>query len=70
MAKRLVRAKRQDRAAGIPYRVPPPDQLPERTNAVLGRRLSAVHQGYVATSGDGPMRPDLAPRRTVAPGHH
>ncbi|SDU26790.1 RNA polymerase sigma factor [Jiangella alkaliphila] len=59
MAKRLVRAKGKIRAAGIPYRVPPPDRLPERTNAVLGVVYLLFNEGYGATSGDGLMRPEL-----------
>ncbi|TDD67018.1 RNA polymerase subunit sigma-24 [Jiangella aurantiaca] len=59
MAKRLVRAKGKIRAAAIPYRVPPPDQLPERTTAVLGVVYLLFNEGYGATSGDGLMRPDL-----------
>lgn len=59
MAKRLVRAKGKIRAAAIPYRVPPPDELPERTNAVLGVVYLLFNEGYGATSGDGLMRPEL-----------
>ncbi|WP_116949242.1 RNA polymerase sigma factor [Jiangella endophytica] len=59
MAKRLVRAKHKIRAAAIPYRVPPPEQLPERTTAVLGVVYLLFNEGYGATSGDGLMRPEL-----------
>ncbi|WP_069110131.1 RNA polymerase sigma factor [Jiangella alba] len=59
MAKRLVRAKGKIRAAAIPYRVPPPDELPERTHAVLGVVYLLFNEGYGATSGDGLMRPEL-----------
>jgi RNA polymerase sigma-70 factor (ECF subfamily) len=62
MAARLTRAKRKIAAAGIPYVVPGPADLPARLDAVL----TVVHllstTGHTAPSGDALVRVELADR--------
>lgn len=60
MAKRIVRAKKKIREARIPFRVPGPDELPERLPGVLQVIYSVFTEGYAASSGPYLQRLDLA----------
>jgi RNA polymerase sigma-70 factor (ECF subfamily) len=51
MAQRIVRAKRKIAAAAIPYRVPPPELLPERFPGVLAVLYLVFNEGYASTRG-------------------
>jgi RNA polymerase sigma-70 factor (ECF subfamily) len=59
MAARLVRAKQKIKTAGIPYRVPDEEDLPERVEAVAAVVYLIFNEGYSATSGDALVRREL-----------
>jgi len=59
LAQRIVRAKKKIRTAGIPYRIPPDDVLPQRVPAVLAVLYLIYNEGYSSSSGADLIRRDL-----------
>ncbi|MGN6742035.1 MAG: RNA polymerase sigma factor [Amnibacterium sp.] len=62
VAARITRAKKKIAAAGIPYRVPEPEDLPERLQSVLSVVHLVYTTGHTAPTGDDLMRRSLAER--------
>lgn len=60
MGQRLVRAKQKIRQAGIPLRMPEPEELRERLGAVLDAIYAAFSEGWIDASGTDVARRDLA----------
>jgi RNA polymerase sigma-70 factor (ECF subfamily) len=62
MAARITRAKKKIAVAKIPYRVPPPGELPERLSAVLTVVHLLFTTGHTAPVGGDLVRADLVNR--------
>ncbi|GAB2775406.1 RNA polymerase sigma factor [Amycolatopsis magusensis] len=62
MAARLTRAKKKIAAAGIPFRLPRPGELPDRLDAVLTVIHLAFTAGHTAAAGPSLTDDDLAGR--------
>jgi predicted RNA polymerase sigma factor len=60
MAQRLVRAKIKIREAGIPFRIPERNELPDRLESVLDSIYAGFAEGWVDATGADPARRELA----------
>jgi RNA polymerase sigma-70 factor (ECF subfamily) len=59
IAQRIVRAKAKLRDEEVPYEVPPRAELPRRLESALQVIYLIFNEGYLATQGPIPTRPDL-----------
>jgi RNA polymerase sigma factor (sigma-70 family) len=64
MAARITRAKKKISTARIPYRIPPPGELPERLRGALAVIHLLFTTGHTAPSGASLVRGDLMDRAT------
>jgi RNA polymerase sigma factor (sigma-70 family) len=60
MGQRISRAKAKIKASGEPFRLPPPDQRPERLRLVLHVLYLLFNEGYTSSSGPDLARTDLS----------
>jgi RNA polymerase sigma factor (sigma-70 family) len=56
---RIVRAKRTLKESRVPFELPPPRELAQRLEAVLGVVYLIFNEGYSATAGEDWVRPEL-----------
>ncbi|WP_436408487.1 RNA polymerase sigma factor [Agromyces chitinivorans] len=59
MARRITRAKAKIKASGVPYRIPAVADIRKRLHGVLAVIYLIFNEGYLATSGENPVRADL-----------
>ncbi len=59
MAQRITRAKAKIKGTHLPFRVPRPEDLADRLDAVLAVLYLIFNEGYLATAGDAPVRAEL-----------
>jgi RNA polymerase sigma factor (sigma-70 family) len=59
VGQRITRAKRKISQAGIPYRIPSPDELGARLTEVLAVIYLLCNEGYLSTAGPQPQSRDL-----------
>jgi RNA polymerase sigma-70 factor, ECF subfamily len=60
MGQRITRAKHKIKAAHIPYRVPEPEDLPQRVSGVLAVLFLVFNEGYLSSGfREDPVRSDL-----------
>lgn len=59
VSRRITRAKRKITDAGIPYRIPADEELPERLDQVLTVIYLLFNEGYLTSAGDRPHARDL-----------
>jgi RNA polymerase sigma-70 factor, ECF subfamily len=60
MAQRLVRAKTKIREAGIPFRIPERNELPDRQESVLDSIYAGFAEAWADATGTDPARRELA----------
>jgi RNA polymerase sigma factor (sigma-70 family) len=60
MTRRITRAKQRIKASGLPFAMPPSDQLADRLAAVLHVLYLVFNEGYASTSGPNLQRADLS----------